>query len=160
MYKWFNGISTVEELKKRYKELIKKHHPDNANGSVEATQEINREYDLAFQRLSHFKDENGESSAEEEKAENEAFKDVLNEIINFDMEIEIIGSWIWCFNSYAYKDRLKTLGFRFAPKKKCWCWHFGEYKKHHKGEVSLDEIRMKYGSQTVNRKSRQYALND
>lgn len=35
--KYFNNISTLEELRKQYKELLKKYHPDNTNGSEEAT---------------------------------------------------------------------------------------------------------------------------
>ncbi len=40
MEKYFAGIKTVEELRKRYKELLKKYHSDNENGSIEITQEI------------------------------------------------------------------------------------------------------------------------
>lgn len=157
--KWFTGVKTVEELRKKYKELLKQYHPDNPNGSVEATQEINREYDLVFARLSRFSSGSGECTGEEEKAGDEAFKAVLNEIVNFNMKIEIIGSWLWCSDCYAYKDRLKELGFKWAARKKCWCWHYGEYKRYHKKEITLDEIRSKYGSQTVSRKSKQCALN-
>lgn len=35
--KYFTGIKTVEGLRKRYRELLKKYHPDNENGSVEVT---------------------------------------------------------------------------------------------------------------------------
>lgn len=43
--KWFTDVRTVEDLRKQYRKLLKKYHPDNSGGSVEATQEINREYD-------------------------------------------------------------------------------------------------------------------
>lgn len=36
--KYFAGIKTVEELRKRYRELLKQYHPDNGGGSVEVTQ--------------------------------------------------------------------------------------------------------------------------
>ncbi|NBI88847.1 J domain-containing protein, partial [Lachnospiraceae bacterium] len=45
MNKYFEGVKTVEELRKQYRELLKKFHPDNEGGSVEVTQEINAEYD-------------------------------------------------------------------------------------------------------------------
>ena len=95
----------------------------------------------------------------EEQAENEAFKVVLNSIVHINADVEIIGSWVWVHGAYAYRELLKSVGFRYAPKKKSWCWHYGEYHRHHKSEVSLDDIRAKYGSKTVNRKSKQYALN-
>ena len=49
--KYFKNVHTLEELRKQYKELLKKYHPDNANGSTEATQEINAEYDRLFKLL-------------------------------------------------------------------------------------------------------------
>ena len=52
MNKWFKNVSSVEELRKQYRELLKKYHPDNDGGSVEITQEINAEYDRLFADLS------------------------------------------------------------------------------------------------------------
>ena len=44
MMKWFKDVTTVEELRKLYRELLRKHHPDNG-GNVSDMQEINAEYD-------------------------------------------------------------------------------------------------------------------
>lgn len=157
--KWFANVGTVEELRKKYRELLKKYHPDNG-GSVEVMQEVNAEYDRLFAILSKENKTEEESSTDDEKAENEAFKAILNEITGFDMEIELIGNWIWCFNCYNYRNRLKELGFKFAPKKKAWTWHYGEYERHHRGQTDLDKIRTKYGSRKVSGQSRkQYSLN-
>lgn len=153
MSKWFAGVKTVEEVRKRYRELLKEYHPDNEGGSVEATQEINAEYDRLFAVLSKEKKSDRESTTYDDKAENEAFKMVLNQIIHINADIEIIGSWIWVSGGYEYRELLKSIGFKFAPKKKSWCWHFGEYKRYHKGEVSLAEIRLKYGSLKINSKT-------
>ena len=49
--KYFNNVNTLEELRKQYRDLLKKHHPDNRNGSTEATQQINAEYDRLFKIL-------------------------------------------------------------------------------------------------------------
>lgn len=156
--KWFNGVNTIEELRKCYRELLKKHHPDNG-GRLEDMQEINREYDLIFAELRRSTCKKDDSSAEEEKAENEAFKGIMEQIAHINADVEVIGSWLWVHGGYEYRELLKSIGFRFAPKKKCWCWHYGEYRRYHKKEVSLDEIRSKYGCQTVNRKTKQCALN-
>lgn len=59
-----------------------------------------------------------DESVEQESEEDAALRAILNEIICFNMEIEVIGSWVWCFNCYAYKDSLKALGFKYAPKKR------------------------------------------
>lgn len=156
--KWFKDVSSIEELRKRYKELLKKHHPDNG-GNEENMKELNAEYDRLYARISHENKADGESTTYDNKAENEAFKTVINDIIHINADIEIIGSWLWVHGGYEYRELLKSVGFKFAPKKKCWCWHYGTYKRHHGKEVSLDEIRMKYGSQTVHSKSKQYAIN-
>ena len=158
MNKYFAGVKTIEELRKRYRELLKQYHPDNG-GNEEIMKEINIEHDRLFAILSKESKPDGESTTYDQNAENEAFKAVLNQIIGYSMEIELIGSWIWCFNCYAYKDRLKELGFKFAPKKKAWTWHYGEFSRYHKGEIPIDDIRAKYGSQKVTRQSKQYSLN-
>ena len=51
MAKYFSNVNTLEELRKQYRDLLKKYHPDNVNGSTEATQEINAEYDRLFKML-------------------------------------------------------------------------------------------------------------
>ena len=159
MNKWFKNVSSVEELRKQYRELLKKYHPDNDGGSVEITQEINAEYDRLFADLSKENKADDKSSAYNDEAENEAFKSIINDIIHINADIEIIGSWVWVHGGYEYRELLKSIGFKFAPKKKCWCWHFGDYRRRSKREISLEEIRQKYGSQKVNSKSKQFAIN-
>lgn len=44
-YKWFQGISNFDELKKRYKDLLKIYHPDNQAGDTSASQEIQEEFE-------------------------------------------------------------------------------------------------------------------
>lgn len=153
--KWFKHIKTIEELRKEYKRLLKQYHPDNANGSIEITQEINAEYDVVFANLSKNNNADNNSYSQEE---DEQFRAVLNAIINFNITIEIIGTWVWCFDCYSYKEQLKELGFKWASKKKAWVWHAEEYKRHHKKDISLDDIRAKYGSQTVKKQVNRYAL--
>ncbi len=153
--RWFEDVTDIETLRKQYRELLKKFHPDNEGGSVEITQEINAEYDRLFVILGKESKADGHSYTQEE---NEEFKAILNAISGFNMTVEIIGQWIWAFDSYAYKDRLKELGFKYAPKKRAWTWHSGEYRRHHKKEVPLSHIRAKYVCQTVRSQSRQYAL--
>ena len=38
--KWFQGITTLKELRKEYRRLVVKHHPDNG-GSEDVIKEIN-----------------------------------------------------------------------------------------------------------------------
>lgn len=47
MAKYFKNVKSFEDLKKQYKELLKKNHPDNG-GDLEIMKEINVEYDALF----------------------------------------------------------------------------------------------------------------
>jgi len=49
--RWFTNVRTVEELRKQYRQLMKKHHPD-VGGNTEAAKEINSKYDRSFGVLS------------------------------------------------------------------------------------------------------------
>lgn len=155
MRKWFKNVTTIEELRKRYKALLKLYHPDNMNGSTEFSQEINAEYDFVFSSLSREKQEDRQSYTQEE---NEQFKAIMNVIMGYNITIEVIGSWIWCFDCYAYKEQLKALGFTWCSKKKSWVWHSEPYNRYHKKEIPLNDIRAKYGSQTIRNQAYQYSI--
>lgn len=133
--KYFEGLKTTADIKKRYKELALKFHPDRG-GDVAIMAEINAEYERAMKC-------GGESSTD-----TTTFKDVINEIITFNADIEIIGSWIWVFNAYTYREQLKALGFRWASKRKAWIWHSADSASG-RSKKDLNWIRAKYGSETV-----------
>ncbi len=158
--KWFKDVKTIEELKKKYKELLRKYHPDNPNGSTEVTKEINAEFDALCAALRHENTSDEHCTTEEEKAANEAFKAVLDRIIHINADIEVVGQWIWVGKgSYENRELLKEVGFRYASRKKAWYWHYGEWHRQSRREITLDEIRLKYGSEKVSRQSKQYAVN-
>lgn len=127
---YFENVQTLEELRKHYKELLKKFHPDTPQGSIEITQAINAEYDQLFKRLknkheskaSDYTESNGKTDFNNMKydfSEDKALREMLSKIINFSgITIEICRSWIWAFNSYDFRKALKEMGFKYAPKKK------------------------------------------
>lgn len=162
MKMYFNNIKTLEELRKQYKELLKKFHPDNPDGSTEATQAINAEYDSLFKGLKDRHDSNkedGNRTAYDDMkydfAEDEKLREVLQKIISFvGINIEIIGSWIWVDgNTYSYKKELKDLGFKWANEKKKWYFHTEAFRKRSHKKLSIDDIRNYYGSTEVYTKS-------
>ncbi len=162
MNKYFDNVRTLEELRKQYKELLKKYHPDNANGSTEATQEINAEYDKLFKLL---KDRHESKSADNKESntktdfnanmydwENDkALRETLQKIINFNgIEITICGQWLWVSgNTYSYKKELKEIGFKWASQKKMWFWHSENFRKKSRKTLSMEEIQNYYGSTKV-----------
>lgn len=144
---YFNNIRTLEELRKEYKRLVKANHPDNG-GSVETIKIINVEYEICFKIL-----ENADTVSSNNKynmAEDEMIREIINAIINLNIEIEICGSWIWVSgNTYSCKQELKNSGFHWASKKKMWYWHNPEEQTRSNGKTSMNDIRIKYGSQVV-----------
>lgn len=143
---YFNNIHTLEELRKEYKRLVKVNHPDNG-GSVETIKIINVEYEICFKILEKA---DTVSSNKYDKAEDEMIRAIINAIINLNVEIEICGSWVWVSgNTYGCKDDLKANGFHWASKKKMWYWHNPEEQTRSNGKTSMNDIRMKYGSQVV-----------
>jgi len=157
---YFKNVNTLEELRRQYRDLLKKFHPDNANGSTEATQEINTEYDRLFKVL---KDRHESKSADTSNAndtqstytsnmydwENDkALREVLQQIINFNgKEINLVGAWIWLDgNTYPYKDELKAIGFKWSRNRKKWYWNDGEYIGRGNKKITFSQIENKYGS--------------
>ena len=161
---YFNNVNTLDELRKQYKELLKKYHPDNPSGSTEVTQQINSEYESLFKELKH-KHENKQTSTDGKAdynnmkydfSEDEKLREVLQKIISFsNINIEIVGCWLWVDgNTYEYKDTLKALGFKWAREKKKWYFHTEAFRKRSKRKLSMDDIRNYYGSTEVQTEER------
>ena len=119
---FFDDCGTLEELKALYKKLCFKYHPDLNGGSVEEMQKINVEYEQFLKKLTsdwNFMNEDKTSK----DWHDDKFAEVIQQIIHFEkMQIEIIGQWIWCFNSYEYHEQLKELGFWYTASKKAWVY--------------------------------------
>lgn len=162
--KYFKDISTLEDLRRQYKELLKKYHPDNANGSTEATQDINAEYDRLFKVLKDKHESKSDTTADStahtgssynanmyDWENDRSLREVLQKIINFDgIEITICGQWLWISgNTYSYKKELKEIGFKWASNKKQWYFHTDKYRKKSRKSLSMDDIRNYYGSTKV-----------
>lgn len=160
---YFRNTSTLEDLRKQYKELLKKFHPDNPGGSTEATKEINAEYAELFKSLKS-KHDSGQTDNKENSKSNTSYEDMkynfeedamlremLNKVIHIsDITIEIIGQWIWLSgNTYPHRKELKEMGFRFAGKQKSWYWHSETFRKKSNKVLSMNEKRNRYGSTEV-----------
>ena len=161
--KWFQeeDLKDANSLRSAYKKLLIKYHPDNnKEDTTKQMQEINEEYDKMFQRL---KDtyESSEHYANQINREKQSYdweKDKqIREIIHalcrfakFDIQIEIIGTWIWVTgNTKAYKEELKQLHLHYAKNKKAWYIHFDDGYRGNRSQTSLSYIRNKYGSVVV-----------
>ncbi len=144
----FNNCTSIEEAKKVYRELSKKNHPD-AGGSEEMMKQINIEYerfliDFISGRVNDFvKDKDFDINSA-------PFSDILKKVVHFDMDIEIIGFWIYvreCWSAEA-KQTLKDLGFWYSSKHKAFVFSGGKKKKI-RTRMSIDQVRDLHGSTTV-----------
>ena len=132
---YFKG-QTIEELKKEYKTLCKKYHPDicKQENATEIMQEINAEY--------------------EEKIKNatQGNNDIINELLNIDtLIIEIIGVFVWVSgDTKTHKEKLKELGYRYSSNKKMWYYVLDKGLKFKRGtNRTIEQIKNKYGCRTV-----------
>lgn len=148
--KWFLGISTIEELKKKYRTLILKFHPDCYNGTDHNMKEINNEYEIVFKMITEREKFQGKANNNGGSV-NDGFREVILKIINLEgIEIEICGSWIWVSgNTKPHKDIFKVNGFMWRSKKCMWSWNPPEAKTYNKKAMSMEHIREKYGSEKI-----------
>ena len=164
MARYFSNVSSLEQLRKQYRDLLKQYHPDNVNGSTEACQEINAEYDRLFKVLKDKHESKSADSSSSSDAKQSAYnqnmydwendkalREVLQKIVNFDgIEIEVVGYFIWVDgNTYPHKEALKQIGFIWSKQRRKWYWHDGEYRRYSNKKLSFADIQNRYGSTKV-----------
>ncbi len=155
--RYFTDCKTAEELKKAYRTWAKKLHPD-LGGNAEEFKVMQAEYEKLWERLKNVhQNAQGETytAKTETKEAPQEFINIINVLIRLEgVNVEICGSWIWASgNTQPYKDTLKSLKFRWAHKKKAWYYHTEPYRKRSHRELTLDEIREMFGSQSYTAKA-------
>ena len=140
----FKGVEGINEAKKIYKNLAKKLHPD-VGGDEESFKLLNAIYTDLIEHKIYF--------SNDIKIDIELEK-IISLILHFEnITIELVGSWVWVSgDTREIKEKLKEIGFKWASKKKMW--YFGEMKGRNPQEKSLDEIKAKYGSETLKTKDK------
>ena len=150
--RFFENCKTIEEVKALYKKLAKENHPD-AGGDTATMQAINTEYAFACARIAKGSGLS-DAEADAEIKLSEEYRTVINAIINLPgIIIEVVGNWIWVTgDTRPVKEALKEAGLFFAKKKIAWYYRSPEFKTRG-GNSTLEEIRRRYGSETVNNTS-------
>lgn len=156
---YFSDCHSIEQIKKRYRELAQKFHPDHNhdNDTTETMKQINLQYE-AFKNKT-FTGYNHETKKEYTQNFDpfDGYREIIDKIINLEgITIELCGTWLWITGeTKQHKDILKELGFTFSGKKLAWYWKPGIFRKKSKKELTIEEIRNLYGSEMVNRDERE-----
>ncbi len=161
---YFKDCLNIEHAKTRYRELLMEHHPDHG-GSEETTKTIIDQFS-AFIRAFMTDSFTAYQTAYHEKYGKRyefhtspvSFAEIIEQIIEFNLEIEIIGFWIYAFNSHQYRDKLAGIGFWFSRKHKAWVYNGGKRKAKRRTKWSLEDIRDHYGSELIREKEEQEEL--
>jgi len=152
----FRDCKTPEEIRKLYRKLAMKHHPDHG-GNTADMQELNRQYEQALAGKSG---QTFTNNAREEytytysQTAERATMEMLYKLLALKMagvKVEMIGTWIWVSgNTRRYKDLLgkNGLGLRFSGKRKMWYFTTTRKRGGRYGRKSMDELRDKYGART------------
>jgi hypothetical protein len=142
---YFEGCFTEDDIKRRWRDLCKKHHPD-LGGDLRTMQEVNAEYETSLRDM--YRHTMDADKTEERIATDKETAAKVQEIILLDgLIVELCGRWVWVTGStFEHRAALKTAGFRFAARKAAWYWHKpGDAPGKHRA-WSLDQIRAAHGS--------------
>lgn len=150
--KYFKDCQTLDEAKKLFRKLVFQTHPDHG-GTDEAFNAVVESFE-AFKpskeiREDEYKNWNGKTYAE-----------IINQLLiiakTYNIEIEIIGSWIWVSGeTKAAKDMITAIPIgdsmkrAFRWKKVKWSFFPADYKKMNKKTFTHTEIQDMYGSTKI-----------
>lgn len=149
--KYFKDVKSIEELKKAYKELVKRLHPDlNEIDTTKQFQEMGNEFEQLQKELKNKHINCKGEYYEKETAIDEDFKPIIDRLVTLkNVNIEIIGSWIWLTGeTLQYKDLIKSLKFIWSKDKRAWSYHKEDWYKK-RSAMKLEEIRELYGTQKI-----------
>ena len=160
--KYFENLSSMEIVKKQYRKLAMKYHPDRNKDkdAEEIFKAINNEYEKAINIAKENELKKSKSKKEEDFIKNQYknssnFRNIIDKLIQLvNINIEICGTWIYINgNTYPIKDYLKEeFGAFWSKSKKCWIIspegkNFRKTKGY-KGK-NMSSIRNVYGSEKI-----------
>ena len=157
MENYFSNCNSTEQVKARYKSLVKQWHPDlNPTTQAECHTvmvEINNQYERAIKVA--YREEAGENFSQKEEDALVGLADVLNGIVHLPgIKIEICKFWVWVTgDTRPLAATFSSLGFRFSGPKQAW-YFAPDLGKKKRGYYSMDQIRAKYGSEEIKTKPR------
>ncbi|WON75541.1 DnaJ domain-containing protein [Serratia sp. UGAL515B_01] len=143
-----SGELTEKDIKKAYKRLAIKYHPDKNPLGGELMKAVNAAFDFI---MANFEKVNQYQSTDKNAHYNygEELENVLKALSGLlGVIYEVIGNWVWISgDTREHKETLKEMGCKWAAKKKQWFYRPEEHKSsYNRREHSIDEIREMYGT--------------
>lgn len=154
----FIGITTTDEIKNTYRKLAMQHHPDRG-GDTATMQKLNAFYHAALKGLdgATFKrhDNGKEYTYRYDYKKEDVIITMFNKAVALnmpDVEIMIIGSWVWCRgNTQPVRRELSKAGFKWHSKRTAWYWRVAtKQRRSFNPRMNLDELQDYYGGVSKN----------
>ena len=156
--KYFKDLNSMEAVKKQYRKLAMKYHPDRG-GNEEVFKQINNEYEEAMEQAKINETRKAKTKKEEDFIKSQYmnsknYRTIIDKLIVLEwIEIEITGTWLWLRgNTYKYKEYLKSeFNAQWSKSKKCWFISPNkDFRKTrgYKGK-NMSDIRNIYGSTKI-----------
>ena len=153
MKKYFNNINSFMELKKKYKELCFKLHPD-LGGNTQDFQAMQNEYESVFDYWKN----NNNTTQEKKYHTSESvkdYKDIVEQLLKLGLEFDVVNNWIWIpatKETYLVREKINQLGFIYSKaKRKFWKDLSGvvtQKTKGYKSKKKYSDITNQYGCQS------------
>lgn len=151
---FFKDCETLDEARKLYYKLAMEHHPDKG-GDEETFKQLANEFES-------FRPGKKKYENEMEDWSSEIFAHIIDQLFNIpDLSIEIVGSWIWISgDTKPHKEQIKDIEVGefykrgFSRSKNMWYFSPKGYRKKSKKDLSMDDIRSFYGSESVKNNSK------
>lgn len=157
---YFKDCQTVADVKKLYKELAMKHHPD-LGGDTATMQIINRQYEEALKAMDGqtTTDSDGNPHTYTYSHETEStLMEIIDRLLALQMvsvDIYLVGLWVWIDgDTKPYKESLKELGCRFHGVRKCWYFATTTSRYRKNSGKGIDDIAETYGSTKIRNKAK------
>lgn len=144
-YKYFTReYETIADIKKHFRELAKIYHSD-FGGTDEQFRELYSEYEYLIEHFieKQYKD----------VRMSEMVKALINELMFYeDMELEVVGDWLWVDTSRNNDKLLKGLGFFWSSKHSKY-YYSGDTKKVTRcSSYSMQDMRNMMGNKKIGKK--------
>lgn len=144
-YKYLNReYETIADIKKHFRELAKIYHSDYG-GTDEQFRELYSEYEYLIEHFIEKQYKDVRMSA--------MVKALINELMYYeDMELEVVGDWLWVDTSRNNDKLLKGLGFFWSSKHSKY-YYSGDTKKVTRcSSYSMQDMRNMMGNKKIGKK--------